>query len=140
MVLSSTNQYYHVDGALSGMQSATPLQVKNVAVLVHNPYNNDKIICIISQVLYDSNPNQHEALLQPHQYRSYGTAINDCAVFCYDTNGNPGTQCIRVPDHKINLLHDGWKAYLLITKPTMDDFEKYDVVELTSPSPYNPSH
>ena len=110
MVLSSTNEWFHVDGALDGMSSGEPLQVKNVAVLVTNPYSHNKIICIINQALYDKSPNQREALLQPHQARSHGTAIDDCASFHLDVTGKPGKQCIRVPDRTIPLLHDvGYK-------------------------------
>ena len=82
LVLSSTNEYFHVDGALNGMTTGGPLQVKNVTVLVNNPYNNDKIIGIINQALYDRNPHQYEALLQLNQARSHGTAIVSPVMNC----------------------------------------------------------
>ena len=107
--------------------------------MINNPYSHDKLIGIINQALYINNDDHFEALLQPHQARSHGTAVDDCAKFHRDSNGNPGKQCIRVPGITIPLLHDGLKAYLQISKPTEDDLKNYPVVELTSPSPYNPT-
>ena len=138
-VLESTSQYFYVDGAMPGMRSSAPLQVKNVCVLITNPYSNIKLIGIINQALYINDDSHYEALLQPHQARSHGTAVDDCARFHQDSDGNPGKQCIKVPGFTIPLLHDGLKAYLKISKPSQDDLKNYPIVELTSPAPYNPS-
>ena len=139
-VMSSTNLFYNVDGALAGMYSSTPLQVKNVAVLITNPYTQDKIIGVINQALFIPDTSHHEALLQPNQARSFGTKIDDCAKHHFNIDGKPGKQCIKVPGHEIPLLHDGWKAYLSISKPSSSDLESYDIVEFTSPLPYDPTN
>ena len=120
------------------MQSPTPLQVNNVAVLITDPYSNLKYVAIINQALSVDNPSHHEGLLQPHQAQAFGTTIDDCSIHHKTVGGTPGKQCICVPGHTISLLHDGLKAYLSISPPTRDDFNTYPVVEFTSPKPYDP--
>ena len=108
-VLSLTGEYFTVEGAIDGMTNDAPLQVANVAVLVTDPYSKNKLICIINQCLLIDNEKHREALLQPHQARCFGTAIDDCAKHHTGVDGRPGNQCIKVPECTIPLLHDGWK-------------------------------
>ena len=109
-------------------------------MLITDPYSNDKIVGIINQALHIEDDNQLESLLQPHQARSFGTLIDDVPRHHLGIDGKAGTQCVKVPGHVIPLLHDGWKTYFLISKPSKHDFNTYPVVELTSATPYNPSH
>ena len=99
---------------MGSMHSEKPLQVANVATLIVNPYTKDKIIAVLNQSLLIQDPNHKEGLLQPNQARAFGTAIDDCSRHHLGVDGKPGRQCIKVPDHKIDLLHDGWKLYLFI--------------------------
>ena len=96
-VLSSTSLFYSVDGALTGMTSNKPLQVKNVAVLISDPYSDFKIVAIVNQALFIPDKNHNESLLQPNQARNFGTRIDDCAKHHQSIDGKPGKQCIRVP-------------------------------------------
>ena len=90
LVLSHTSVSFHVDGAMSGMVSQAPLSVKNVAVLVVDPYSSQKVVAIINQALYVDDDTHGESLLQPHQCRQFGTAIDDCAKHHLGVNGEPG--------------------------------------------------
>ena len=137
-VLSFTNQYFQINGVMSGMKSEEALQVVDAAVLITNPYNNNKFIGIVNQALLLCDENCTESLLQPHQARCFGTVIDDCCKHHYSTGGKPGTQSIQVPGHVIPLLFDGWKTYLWISKPAEEDLDTLDRVELTSPLPYEP--
>ena len=139
LILNTTSEYFHVGGAIQGMETETALQVGNAAVLVTNPYTKEKWVAVINQCLLLDNAEHREALLQPHQARCFGTAIDDCAKHHIGVDGKPGKQCIVTPEATIPLLHDGWKAYVSISKPSVSDMEKYPVVELTSPLPYNPA-
>ena len=88
MVLDYTSEYFRVEGAMSGMTANKPLQVVNAAVKVTNPYDkNDALICIINQALLVVDDNHVEALLQPHQARNFGTAIDECARHHVGVNG-----------------------------------------------------
>ena len=80
-----------------------------------------------------------EALLQPNQARDFGTIVDDCAKIHTGTDGKPGGQYIRVPGVTILLLHDGWKAYLSVSKPSEKELKTLPRLELTSPLPYDPS-
>ena len=55
----------------------------------------------------EMDPKQHEALIQPHQMRMHGTAVDDCATRHLNTNGEPGGQCITAHDKIIDLHFDG---------------------------------
>ena len=101
---------------MGGMHSEKPLQVANVATLIVNPYTKDKIVIILNQSLLIQDSDHREGLLQPNQARSFGTAIDDCSRHHLGVDGKPGTQSIRVTGHTVDLLHNGWKAFLFITK------------------------
>ena len=137
-VLKKTSLYFYIGGAMQGMKSDDALQVCNVAVLISNPHTGDKVIAIVNQCLLINDPAQHEGLLQPHQLRCFGTAVDDCCKHHLGVDGKPGKQCVKTPEAVIPLLYDGWKSYLAISKPTLEDMEKYGTTELTSPVPYNP--
>ena len=127
-----------MNGVMSNMRSEDALQVVDVAILITNPYTNNKIIGILNQSLLLRDENCIESLLQPHQARCFGTVIDDCCKHHMSTGGKPGTQSIQVPGHEIPLLFDGWKSYLLISKPTEEDMTTLEKIELTSPLPYEP--
>ena len=137
-VLNFTSQYFQINGVMSDMQSNEALQVVNAAVLITNSYTKNKLIGILNQSLLLCDVNCTESLLQPHQARCFGTVIDDCCKYHMSTGGKPGTQSIQVPGHEIPLLFDGWKSYLLISKPTEEDMVTLERVEFTSPLPYEP--
>ena len=97
-----------------------------------------RFIVIVNQALLDRDPRQSEALLQPHQCRDFGNAVDDCSTFHPDVHGGKGTQQIKVLDTSIPLLFDGFKSYLRISKPTAEDFDILPHLELTSSMTYNP--
>jgi hypothetical protein len=121
------------------MTSETLLEVVDSCTLATLP-DGSKVILQINQALLDKNPEQHEALIQPHQMRAHGTAVDDCAKRHQNVRGEPGGQCITVPDRVIDLYFDGWKCYLRISLPSADDLKKYPIHELTSPLPYEPQN
>ena len=72
-----TGIFYNVGSAL-GYMSCSSLELVNSAyTLVQLPSCN--VIVRINQALLDCDPSQTEALLQPHQARSLGAMIDDCA-------------------------------------------------------------
>ncbi len=97
-----------------------------------------KVIFKLNQAFLDTSPNQHEALLAPHQAREHGVSIDNCARCHQDAKGNPGSQCITTPEGTFPFHFDGSKCFFLISKPTEDDMLKYPQVELTSSRPYEP--
>lgn len=137
-IISKTGSSFQVDGALAErMKSTTALQVGTGATLV-TLKDNSKFILVIHQALINTCQNQTEALLQPHQCRSHGVAVDDCSHRHVHVDGSPGDQCIQCVEHRIPLYYDGYKCFLLISKPTEDDYNKYPQLELTSPQPYEP--
>ena len=97
-----------------------------------------KVIFKLNQAFLDTSPNQHEALLTPHQAREHGVSIDNCARCHQDAKGNPGGQCLTTPEGTFPFHFDGSKCFFLISKPTEDDMLKYPQVELTSSRPYEP--
>ena len=137
LVQSFTGAYVNKGGALSTMSSSN-LEIVNDAFTLALLGDGTKILLKINQALLDTNPDQDEALLQPHQVRSFGIIVDDCAYQCMSPNSIPGGQVITSGGHNIPLYFDGWKCYLRLQKPTATDLSKYKVIELTSALPYKP--
>ncbi len=135
----NTGAYYTVHGALQGRMSSgnTMLEVVNGYTLA-TLRDGRKFIIIVNQALLDRDARQTESLLQPHQCRAFGTAVDDCSTFHPDVHGGKGTQQIKVDGTSIPLHFDGFKTYLSISLPTKEDFEVLPHLELTSPMSYNP--
>ena len=138
MVMSRSGVYFHLSGALQGrMDSNESLEVVDACTLV-TLRDGRKFIAIVNQALLDTDRHQTESLLQPHQCRAHNTIVDECPRRYLSSNGAPGGQCIKTPDHTLDLHFDGWKCFLGISMPTADDFDKYPHVELTAPTPYEP--
>ena len=128
--------FYNLGGALEGIHHSNLEVVNNaccVAILL-----NCSIVLKINQALLDPNPFQKEALLQPHQARSFGVVVNDVAARHTGPNGLPGEQSFKVDEDTYPLYFDGWKCYLRIRKPTVEELNTLPTVELTSSMPYHP--
>ena len=97
-ILNYTSKFFHVDGAINGMSSSTPLQVVNAAVKITDPYGGNSFIAVINQALLIDDDGHVEALLQPHQARDFGTAIDKCAKHHKGVDGKLGKQCIKTLD------------------------------------------
>ena len=69
---------YNVGGALHAMNSKS-LELVNTAFTLVTLPDNTKVIFQINQAFLDRDPLQTEALLQPHQARSFGIIVDDCA-------------------------------------------------------------
>ena len=108
--------------------SSSNLEIVNDAFTIANLGDGTKILLKINQALLDQNPGQDEALLQPHQVRSFGIIVDDCAQRHIGPNLAPGGQVITVGDHNIPLYFDGCNCYLHLQKPTATDLSKYKVV------------
>ena len=87
----------NVGGALNSMKSTKLELVRDPHTLVILP-SNVKVIFKINQEFLDDDPTQTEALFQPHQVRSFGVIVDDCASRHLIKLVSPGTQCIKVGD------------------------------------------
>ena len=135
------NKYIHLHGALQGgrMESSKPLQLVNNACSVATLPDGSEVIIQINQAILDTHEDQTEALLQPHQCRSFGVSIHDVANCHIDNNGNIGQQCIITKDSAaLPLFWDGFKTFLSLCKPTANDLDSLPIYVLTSPKPYAP--
>jgi hypothetical protein len=94
-------------------------------------------LLVVNQALLDDDPDQSEALFQPHQLRAHGTIVDDTARRHLGPYG-PGLQMFRVDDVTVPLHYDGWKTFLSIAKPTEEDLNNLRRLELTSPLKYEP--
>ena len=56
-----------------------------------------------------------------------------------DTNYMPGEPKMIVEDMEIPFIFDGRKFFQYIRKPTVEELETLPEVEITAPTPYNPS-
>ena len=137
LIVTHTGIYVNVDGALDCMSSSKLELVINcytVATFTNNP----PVLLKINQALLDTNPNQTEALLQPHQARAFGVAVDDCARRHCSASGKPGDQCITIGKDVLPLHFDGWKCYLHTRQPSSQEMKTLPVYELTSQFAYNP--
>ena len=120
LVKSFAGVRFEIGGAIQGMGSST-LELVNDAYTLATLPDGRKILFLIHQCLLDRNPQQNEALLQPHQARAFGVKIDDCASCHLRSDGQPGTQCLSVDDIDFPMHFDGWKCYFRISLPTSDD-------------------
>ena len=123
LVQSFTGEYVNIGGALSTMSSSN-LEIVNAAFTIALLSDGTKILLKINQALLDTNSGHNEALLQPHQVRSFGIIVDDCAQRHMGPNSTSGGQVITIGGDNIPLYFDGWKCYLHIHKPTATDLSK----------------
>ena len=128
---------YNVGGALHAMNSKS-LELVNTAFTLVTLPNSSKVIFQINQAFLDRDPLQTEALLQPHQARSFGIIVDDCAKRHLSSSNKPGGQCIIIGSKQLDMHFDGWKCYFKLEKPTPSDLSRYDILKLTSSLPYEP--
>ncbi len=138
LIFNLSGEFYEVKGA-DAKWEAVPMQLGSGATLATTE-TGEKYILIINQALINTNPDQNEALLQPHQVRQHDVCIDECSRRHKKEDGSQGTQSITVPadDTKILCSFDGFKLFLTIEKPTKRDLERYPHVELTSDLRYEP--
>ena len=87
VVNTFTGVLFNVGGALGSMKS-TNLEIVNDTFTVAILDNGTFVLLKLNQTLLDLNPNQEESLLQPHQARTNGVVIGDCASCHIDTDGS----------------------------------------------------
>ena len=138
-LLSRSGLYYSLEGALQDrMKCETALEIVDGATKVTDK-RGASFLLVVNQALYDDHKDQKESLLQPHQARAHGVAVDDCSRLHRGVDGEPGSQCIQAGQHRVPLLYDGWKCYLAVSKPTMQEIRELPRIELTSPHPYEPT-
>ena len=89
--------------------------------------NNNTIIFQINQVFLDIDLPQTEALLHPHQARSFGIILDGCDKIHLSSTGYLDGQCIIIINKKIDIHFDVWKCYLKLEKTYLHGFNKYDI-------------
>ena len=114
LILSFAGVNFTVGGALNSMGSTNLELVSTVYTLV-TLENNTKVIFKINQAFLDGDPDQTEALFQPHQMRSFG-GVDDCAKRHLSPSGEPGGQYIKINDQESGICFQSqhMKIYLNI--------------------------
>ena len=130
LIQTYTGKYFNIGGALQGMTSSD-LELVNDAYTLATLPDGEKIVLKINQALCDNDPFQTEALFQPHQLRAHGVRVDDCTSRHAGADGQPGGQCLITSSRKLDMHFDFWKCYFRIQKPTAEDLQKYDIIELT---------
>ena len=133
LILSFAGVNFTVGGALNSMGSTNLELVSTVYTLV-TLENNTKVIFKINQAFLDGDPDQTEALFQPHQMRSFGIGVDDCTKRHMIPSDKIGGQCIKINDQEfgMNVNLDYFRAQ----NPTTKNLTKYPIVEIASPLPY----
>ena len=73
---------------------STTLELVSDAYTLVTLNDDIQVIFKINQCFLDRNPNQTEALLQPHQMRSFGVVVDDCASYHIGPSLKAGGQCM----------------------------------------------
>ena len=138
LVFTFLGTTFSVSGAMSSM-SSEPLELVNDAYTLATLEDDSRVIFKINQALCDKDPHAVEALFQPHQGRHHGVLIDDVSRRHQSITGDFGTQCIKIDQHTLPLMFDGFKVYCVLQKPTADDLSgQYPIYELTSERKYSP--
>ena len=106
LILSFAGVHFTVGGALNIMGSTNLELVSNTYTLV-TLVNNTKVIFKVNQAFLDRNLDQTEALIQPHQMRSFGVVVDDCTKRHLSPSGKPGGQCIKINNQEFGMSFDG---------------------------------
>ena len=123
---------------MASMQSEA-LELVNDAFTLATLEDERKVILKINQCLCDADPHATEALLQPHQVRHHGVIVDDVSRKHPSVTGEKGTQCMKIDDHTLPFMFDGYKIYCVTDKPEPSDLNgKYPIYEITSSRPYEP--
>ena len=138
LIHTFTGVFFNVNGAMSSMKTAD-LELVDEAYTLVTLENKPKVIFKINQCLCDNDPHASEALLQPHQVQHYGVIIDDVSRKHLSVTGEPGTQCMKIDDHTLPFMFDGYKIYCVISKPSPTDLNgTYPIFEITSSRTYEP--
>ena len=113
LIYSFAGVFYNVGGALNNMHSSRLQLVSDAYTLATLPHNS-KVIFKLNQCFLDADPDQTEALLQPHQARAFGVVVDGCARRHMGADNNPGGQCLSVNGNSYGMYFDGWKCYFRI--------------------------
>ena len=89
LINSFAGVLFNVGGALNGMHSSK-LELVSEAFTLVTLEDNSKILFKMNQCFLDTDPSQTEALMQPHQARSFGIMVDDCARCHIGANGLAG--------------------------------------------------
>ena len=79
------------------------LELVNEAFTLVTLLNETKVIFQINQAFLDRDPLQTEALLQPHQARSFGIVVDDCTRRHLSSTINLGGQCIVINNKHLDM-------------------------------------
>ncbi len=134
-ILFYSGEKTNLDMALVGSKGRT-LDIVTAAAVIVDPSTTRNIIIIINQAAYVPELAQHESLLHTDQARHHNVYVNDLARCFHDVEGKPGLQNITADGTIIPLRHDGSKYFLSIREPTEEDWNICQVIELTSPEPW----
>jgi hypothetical protein len=134
-ILFHSGEKTNLDMALVGAKGRT-LDIVTAAAVVLDPTSSRNIIIIINQAAYVPELQQHESLLHTDQARHHNVFVNDLARCFHDVGGRPGAQSIVADGTTIPLKHDGSKYFLSIREPTEEDWNICQIIELTSPEPW----
>ena len=111
---------FSFSGAMASMQSE-PLELVNDAFTLATLENGSRCIFKMNRCLCDTDPHAVESLLQPHQARHHGVLIDDISKCHQSITGDFGTQCIKIDNHTLPLMFDGYKVYCALHKPTANN-------------------
>ena len=96
-------------------------------VLAYDVDPGKTVLLIFDQSFYD--PTLSSSLLNPNQIRNHGITVNDTPLR-YDPSS---THSIRIPDKfDIHLKSRGYVSYFPVRKPTIEELETCEYVEMTS--------
>lgn len=123
-------------GLALAKSATSKFDIVTAAAVVIDPTISRNLIVIINQTAYIPNLVQHESLLHSDQTRSHNVFIYDLARCFQDPEGRAGHQNIEVEGCTITLKHDGAKYFLHIRESTKGEWKICQVLELTSPEPW----
>ena len=95
LIESFAGELFNVGGALHSMHLSQLELVSDTFTLVTLP-DSSRVIFKLNQCSLDRDPSQTEALLQPHQERTFDVIVDDCVSCHLGIAGNRGDQQLHV--------------------------------------------
>ena len=98
----------------------------------------EHFLILMNQACYYDYQEQTESLCHPYQAMLHGVKFCLTPKENLTTRGNPGNQKMIVDEREIPLSYDGRKMFLKIRKPSQEEIDTLEMLEITSPDPFDP--
>ena len=138
-ILHDTGSKIQCNGYLKGDNYENgPLLPLVSAITVVEIKDEDPFLLLMNQACYYDYAEQNESLCHPYQAMDHGVTFCLTPTEKQTLEGRNGQQKMIADEREIPLNYDGRKMYLNIRRPSDEELKSLEIIEITSPDPFEP--